>query len=64
MGKRHIPVPTGEEINRESVSSGERTRKSLNRWHASVAGVVGPHLGKAKPERSAWKGAPQKVTVL
>ncbi len=38
-GKRNILVPGGKEIERDSVSSGERTRKSLN--HIARCGVVG-----------------------
>src|SRR5689334_11361078 len=48
-----------EKSTRDSASSGERTRKSPNRWGSNPAGVVGPsgrHIERVA-ER-AWNGGP------
>ena len=51
VGNWNILVPIGEENNCDSASSGERTRKSPNRWRFGVGGVVG-----LRYPRSIWTG--------
>ncbi len=46
----------------DSVSSGERKRRSPNQ-SACILGLWGPDMGLRKDSRMAWKGQPQTVTV-
>jgi len=48
---------------RDSSSSGERKRKSLNFWYASTGRVAGPRYGRRMDSRNAWKGIPKRVKV-
>ena len=59
-GKRNILVPGGKEIERDSVSSGERKRKSLN----LARGVAGSDIRIRKVRRMFWNGQLKKVKVL
>ena len=59
--KWNISVPGGKEINRDSVSSGERTRISLNRiiYYA----VLRDFWNNCKDSIISWKTEPQRVTA-
>ena len=53
-GSETSQYPVEEKTNCDSVSSGERTRISLNLWRVipgggCVAGVVGPRHGSTEP---------------
>ena len=67
-GNWHISVPAGKEINRDSVSSGERTRISPNplscfrkKAQGGLRASVRSYKGIAS--RIGWKAGPQKVIV-
>jgi hypothetical protein len=49
------------EINRDSLSSGERKGISLNRREEIPFGVVGPQRGTPRDSGTVWKGRPETV---
>ena len=63
-GTETSKYPEEEKITNDSVSSGERTRKSPNQFCYGRAGVVGPRGGTKKGSASTWEGTPEKVIVL